>query len=75
MEKKTNDLNKILENDRIELATPAYITIKQISDAAAHFPVERRADKSVKINSCYSFKGAELLLLTGRTIYQASLNR
>jgi hypothetical protein len=73
LEKKTNDLNKIIENDRIEPATPVYITIKQICDVAKHFPVERRADKGVKINSCYSFKGGELLL-TSRTIYQASLN-
>ena len=47
-EKKTNDLNKILENEKIEPATPAYITINQISDVAKHFLVERRADKSVK---------------------------
>jgi hypothetical protein len=47
-EKKTKDLNKILENEKIEPATPVYITIKQISDAAKHFLVECRANKSVK---------------------------
>jgi len=47
-EKKTNDLNKILENEKIEPATPAHITIKQISDAAAHFLAEYRANKGVK---------------------------
>ena len=46
--KKTNDLNKILENEKIEPATPAHITIKQISDAAAHFLAEYRANKGVK---------------------------
>jgi hypothetical protein len=47
-EKKTNDLNKILENEKIEPATPVYITIKQISDATKHFLAEYRANKSVK---------------------------
>ena len=47
-EKKTKDLNKILENEKIEPATPVYITIKQISDAAAHFLAECRANKGVK---------------------------
>lgn len=47
-EKKTKDLNKILENEKIEPATPVYIAIKQISDAAKHFLVECRADKGVK---------------------------
>ncbi len=47
-EKKTKDLNIILENGKIEPATPAYITIKQISDAAAHFLAECRANKGVK---------------------------
>jgi hypothetical protein len=47
-EKKTNDLNKILEKEKIEPATPAYITIKQICDAAMHFVAEYRANKSVK---------------------------
>ncbi len=46
--KKTKDLNKILENEKIEPATPVYITIKQISDAAAHFLAECRANKGVK---------------------------
>ena len=46
--KKTKDLNKILENEKIEPATPMYITIKQISDAAAHFLAECRANKGVK---------------------------
>ena len=43
-EKKTNDLNKILKNDKIEPATPVYITIKQISDAATHFLAEYRVN-------------------------------
>jgi hypothetical protein len=47
-EKKAKDLNKILENEKIEPATPTYITIKQISDAAAHFHAECRANKGVK---------------------------
>jgi len=47
-EEKTNDLNKILESEKIEPATPAHITIKQISDAAAHFLAEYRANKGVK---------------------------
>jgi len=46
--KKTKELNKILENEKIEPATPMYITIKQISDAAAHFLAECRANKGVK---------------------------
>ncbi len=46
--KKTKELNKILENEKIEPATPVYITIKQISDAAAHFLAECRANKGVK---------------------------
>jgi hypothetical protein len=46
-EKKANDLNKILENDKIEPATPAHITIKQISDAAAHFLAQYRANKMI----------------------------
>ena len=46
--KKTKDLNKILENEKIEPATPMYITIKQISDAATHFLAECRANKGVK---------------------------
>ena len=46
--KKTKDLNKILENEKIEPATPVYITIKQISDAAAHFLAECRANQGVK---------------------------
>jgi len=46
--KKTNDLNKVLENEKIEPATPAHITIKQISDAAAYFLAEYRANKGVK---------------------------
>jgi hypothetical protein len=48
VKKKTNDVNEILEKEKIEPATPAYITIKQISDAAAHFLVEYRANKRVK---------------------------
>ena len=47
-EKKTKDLNKILEDEKIEPATPVYITIKQISDAAAHFLAECRANNGVK---------------------------
>jgi hypothetical protein len=46
--KKINDLNTILEKGNIEPATPAHITIKQISDAAAHFLAEYRANNSVK---------------------------
>lgn len=48
VKKKTNDLNTILEKEKIEPATPAHKTIKQISDAAAHFLAEYRANKSVK---------------------------
>jgi hypothetical protein len=48
LEKKTNDLNNVLENDKIEPATPVHITIKQISDAAKHFLAEYRANKMVK---------------------------
>jgi hypothetical protein len=47
-EKKINDLNKILEKEKIEPATPAHRTIKQISYAAAHFVAEYRANKDVK---------------------------
>jgi len=47
VKKKTHDLNKIVENEKIEPATPAYMTIKQISDAAAHFLAEYRANKRV----------------------------
>jgi hypothetical protein len=45
VKKKTNDLNNILENEKIEPATPVYITIRQISDAAAHFLAEYRANR------------------------------
>jgi hypothetical protein len=45
---KTNYLHIILENEQIEPASPAYITIKQISDAATHFVAEYRANKGVK---------------------------
>ena len=47
-EKKTDDMNETLEKEKIEPATPAYITIKQISDAAMHFVAEYRATKGVK---------------------------
>jgi len=45
VKKKTNDLNDILENEKIEPATPVYITIRQITDAAAHFLAEYRANR------------------------------
>ena len=46
---KTNYLHIILENEKIEPASPAYLTIKQINDAATHFVAEYRANKDVKI--------------------------
>ena len=46
---KTNYLHIILKYEKIEPASPAYITIKQISDAATHFVAEYRANKGVKI--------------------------
>ena len=48
VKKKTHDLNKIVENEKIEPTTPSHKTIKQISDAAAHFLAEYRANKGVK---------------------------
>lgn len=48
LENKTQALHCLLENAEIEPATPAYITIKQISDAATHFVAEYRAKKGVK---------------------------
>ena len=47
LQKKTKDLNEILETKRIKPATPVYKTIKQIGDAAAHFVAEHRADKKI----------------------------
>jgi len=47
-EKKINDLYQILEKEHIEPSTPAYIAIKQISDAAAHFVAEYRTNKGFK---------------------------
>ena len=49
LDKKTKYLDLILENEKIEPASPAYITIKQISDAVTHFVSEYRANKGVKI--------------------------
>ena len=46
-ENKTVELQKMLEKETIEPATPAYIAIKQLSDAATHFLAEYRANKSV----------------------------
>jgi len=46
-ENKTKALNTMLETENIEPATPAYITIKQISDAAMHFTAEYRAHQRV----------------------------
>jgi hypothetical protein len=48
LEKKTKDLNKILEKEKIEPATPVYITIKQINDAATHFVAEYRVNQGVR---------------------------
>ena len=48
LENKTQSLHLLLENAEIEPATPAYITIKQISDAATHFVAEYRAKKGVE---------------------------
>jgi len=47
LQKKTKDLNKILKNEKIEPVTPAYITIRQIGDAAAHFVALYRANKKI----------------------------
>jgi hypothetical protein len=46
---KTVDVYNMLEEETIEPATPAYIAIKQISDAALHFVAEYRVDKGVKL--------------------------
>ena len=46
-ENKTVELQKMLEKEKIEPATPAYKTIKQISDAATHFVAEYRVTKGV----------------------------
>ena len=43
LENKTVELQNILEKEPIEPATPAYIVIKQLSDAATHFLAEYRA--------------------------------
>jgi hypothetical protein len=42
---KTVQLQKILEKETIEPATPTYIAIKQLSDVATHFLAEYRATK------------------------------
>ena len=47
LHKKTKYLNRILETERIKPATSAYIIIKQIGDAAAHFVAEYRANKKI----------------------------
>ena len=47
-ENKTIELYKLLEKEKIEPATPAYIAIKQLSDAATHFVAEYRVNKDVK---------------------------
>ena len=44
-ENKTVELQNILEKETIEPATPTYIAIKQLSDAATHFLAEYRAKK------------------------------
>jgi hypothetical protein len=44
-ENKTVEVYKLLERETIEPATPAYIAIKQLSDAATHFLAEYRANK------------------------------
>jgi hypothetical protein len=45
-ENKTVEVYELLERETIEPATPAYIAIKQLSDAAIHFLAEYRANKS-----------------------------
>jgi hypothetical protein len=45
LENKTRSLHELLEKEKIVPATPAYITIKQVSDAATHFVAEYRAKK------------------------------
>jgi hypothetical protein len=45
-ENKTVDVYKLLKQETIEPATPTYIAIKQLSDAAMHFLAEYRVNKS-----------------------------
>ena len=48
-EKKTKDVTTILETEHMEPATPAYTTMKQISDAATHFIADYRANNGVQM--------------------------
>jgi hypothetical protein len=52
-ENKTVELQKMLEKKTIEPATPTYIAIKQLSDAATHFLAEYRvSDRSIEEQVC-----------------------
>ena len=47
-EKKTKDVATLLETEHMEPATPAYTTMKQLSDAATHFSADYRAHNDVQ---------------------------
>jgi len=53
LENKTVELQKLLDKETIEPATPAYIAIKQLSDTATHFLAEYRANSQLvrRLNS------------------------